>query len=216
MTTSPSPSRAAGGRLPRFDGAERALHWANTALFGVLAVTAALLYVGPLSAVVGRRALVRDVHVVAGLLWPVPFVVARLGPWSRRLRDDVRLLGRWDAHDSLWVRSLGRDPTLRLGKFHPGQKLNAAFTAGAIPVMLVTGSVMRWFDPFPVAWRTGATFVHDWLAVALFLAVGGHVAKALADPEAMAGMRQGRVGADWARRHHPRWHDELTSTEARR
>lgn len=32
-----------------------------------------------------------------------------------------------------------------MGKFHPGQKLNAAFTPGAIVVMLTTGSIMHWF-----------------------------------------------------------------------
>ena len=53
-----------------------------------------------------------------------------------------------------------------MGKFNAGQKLNAIFVAGCIPVMLATGGIMRWFDPFPLAWRTGATFVHDWTTLA--------------------------------------------------
>ncbi|MDP9386524.1 MAG: cytochrome b/b6 domain-containing protein, partial [Actinomycetota bacterium] len=148
------------------------------------------------------------VHVVAGVLLPVPWLVARLGPWSAALRADVGRLARWDAHDSRWLRSLGRDRAVRLGKFHPLQKLNAAFTAGSIPVMLATGAVMRWFEPFPVEWRTGATFVHDWVALALFVTVTVHVVKALGDGEAMRAMRGGWVSARWARRRHPRWHDE--------
>lgn len=207
--------RAAEGRadgdtlLLRFDGVERALHWANATLFLVLLATAAVLYVGPLSALVGRRPLVRDTHVVAGLLLPVPWVLARAGPWSAVLVADARRMARFDSLDRRWVRSLGRDPFARLGKFHPLQKLNAAFTAGAIPVMLVTGAIMRWFRPFPLEWRTGATFVHDWVSIGLFVAVTVHIAKALADRGALRGMWGGSVTTRWARRRHPRWADEV-------
>ena len=46
-------------RLVRFDRAERVLHWVNAALFGVLMATGAVLYVGPLSALVRRRSWTR-------------------------------------------------------------------------------------------------------------------------------------------------------------
>ncbi|HVM02202.1 MAG TPA: cytochrome b/b6 domain-containing protein [Acidimicrobiales bacterium] len=210
--TSPSgsgpPPTGPGGRLPRFDGAERFLHWATAALFLVLLATAAALYLAPLSAAVGRRPLVRDAHVAAGILLPVPWLVARGVMGNAALRADVRRLARWDAGDGRWLRSLGRDPFVRLGKFHPLQKLNAAFTAGAIGVMLATGVVMRWFEPFPLAWRTGATFVHDWLALAVAVVVALHVGKAMSDRQALSGMVRGSVSARWARRRHPRWHDE--------
>jgi formate dehydrogenase subunit gamma len=195
-------------RLRRFDAAERFLHWATAALFLVLMATAALLYLAPLSAAVGRRPLVRDVHVIAGLLLPAPWLFARGGLRSPALRADVRRLARWDPTDRRWLRSAGRDPFVRLGKFHPLQKLNAAFTAGTIVVMLATGAVMRWFEPFPLEWRTGATFVHDWLAVVLTVVVVIHIGKALSDREALGGMLRGSVRARWARRHHPGWSDE--------
>lgn len=212
-TTPSSSAPAAGvpGRLARFDRTERILHWATAALFAVLFATAAALYLAPLSAVVGRRPLVRDVHVVAGLLLPAPWLVARWLVRSPALRADVRRLARWDASDRRWMRSAGRDPFVRLGKFHPLQKLNAAFTAGAIGVLLGTGVMMRWFGPFPLRWRVGATFVHDWTSVLVFAVVVVHVAKALSDREALRGMLRGTVAARWARRHHPRWHDEETA-----
>jgi len=205
------PPSGFSGRLPRFDRNERVLHWVNAALFLVLMATAAALYIGPLSAVVGRRVLVRNIHVWVGLALPLPYLVARIGPWSAQLRADVRRLARFDTHDRRFVRTLGRDPAARLGKFHPGQKLNAAFTAGAIPVLLGTGIVMHWFDPFPLAWRTGATFVHDWVALGVFVAVSIHIVKATSDRQAMSGMWGGTVSDRWARRHHPRWHEELTT-----
>ena len=95
-------------RLARFDGCERLLHWVNAVLFLVLLATAAILYVGSLSAVVGRRELVRQVHVISGLLLPVPFLVALAGPWRRGLRADIRAFNRFDADDRRWLRTAGR------------------------------------------------------------------------------------------------------------
>jgi formate dehydrogenase subunit gamma len=102
-----------------------------------------------------------------------------------------------------------------MGKFNAGQKVNAIFVAGCIPVMLATGVIMRWFDPFPLAWRTGATFVHDWLAILLLAMIVGHIAKALAEPMALRAMRTGRVPSAHAEKHHPRWWQEVERTVLR-
>jgi formate dehydrogenase subunit gamma len=206
------PRRA---RLERFDGAEQALHWVNAGLFGVLLATAAILYIGQLSALVGRRELVRYVHVVCGLALPFPLLAARLGPWRRAFAEDVRSLARFDDDDRRWLRSFGRSKDVRMGKFHPGQKLNAAFTLGAIVVMVGTGSIMHWFRYFPVDWRTGATFVHDWLAITLAVVIAGHLRMALHDADARRGMTQGWVPTIWARRHRPKWYEEMTGHAAR-
>lgn len=195
----------------RFDRTERWLHWANAMLFLVLLATGMTLYVGPLSALVGRRVLVKDVHVISGLLLPVPLLLAYAGPWRAGLRRDVRRFARWSRDDERWLTSLGRRGSARMGKFNAGQKLNAIFVAGCIPLMLATGSIMRWFDPFPLAWRTGATFVHDWLALALLAVVTGHVAFALASPVALRSMRRGTMPADHVAQHHPRWWRELAA-----
>jgi formate dehydrogenase subunit gamma len=210
--TSPPAERE---RLVRFDRGERILHWVNAALFLTLIATAAILYVGPLSAAVGRRELVRHVHVWSGLALPVPLLLSAAGRWGAALRADIGRLNRWNADDRRWLRSLGRDPFVKLGKFNPGQKLNAAFTAGAIVVMLGTGSVMNWFHFFPVDWRTGATFVHDWMAVGIFVVVVGHIGTALSDPDALGGMVGGSVASRWARERRPRWYEEVAGQPAR-
>lgn len=203
-TTTRSPER-----LLRFDRGERWLHWVNAALFAVCMLTAAMLYLSPLSTLVGRRNLVRDVHVVAGLALPLPFLALLGGRWGAGFRRDVARLNRFSADDRRWLRSLGRDPFVRLGKFNPGQKLNAAFTAGSIILMVASGYVMRWFGPFPLAWRTGSTFVHDWTAFVLLLTITGHIAKAVSDREALRAMVRGTVSRGWARRRAPRWYAEV-------
>lgn len=197
------------GRVVRFDRAERLLHWTNALLFLVLLATGMTLYVGSLSALVGRRVLVKDIHVIAGFLLPVPLLLAYLGPWRAGVRHDVRRLARWTKADVTWLRSFGRRGRNQLGKFNAGQKLNAAFVAGTIPVMLATGAMLRWPQGFRVAHRTGATFVHDWIALGLLAVVVGHIGKALAEPLALRAMLRGTVPEKHVEAAHPRWWREI-------
>lgn len=196
----------AGGRLPRFSRAERWAHRATAALMGVCVLTAAFLYVPPLAELVGRRALVVIVHEWSGVALPVPVLV---GLGSRALRADLGLLNRFGPHDTRWLRAaLRRDkrPASRPAhKFNAGQKLYAAWAAGATLVMLGTG-LMMWFTHLtPLQWRTGATFIHDWLALTLGIVLAGHIGMAMGDPEARRGMRTGSVSRTWAEREHPLW-----------
>jgi len=201
-------------RILRFDAAERTLHWVNATLFLTVMGTAAVLYVGPLSAAVGRRDLIRHIHVWCGIALPAPLLLTIIGKWGAGFRADISRLNRWTKDDRRWMRSLGRDPYVQLGKFNPGQKLNASFVAGVIVVMLGTGSIMNWFHYFPVDWRTGATFVHDWIAVILFVVVIGHIGMALADPESLGSMIKGWVPARWAHDKRPRWYEEVQAGNA--
>jgi formate dehydrogenase subunit gamma len=178
-------------------------------------ITGAVLYWGELSSILGRRTLFKDIHVLAGIALPFPFLFAVAGRRGRALRRDLGALNRFSADDFRWLRSRGTDPTVRLGKFNPGQKLNAAFVAAALVTLLATGLVLRFFSPFPLAWRTGATFVHDWTALALGVAVTCHVWLAVADPDALRGMVSGKVPAWWARQNRPRWYQEQELNEER-
>ncbi|HEX4528030.1 MAG TPA: cytochrome b/b6 domain-containing protein [Acidimicrobiia bacterium] len=196
--------------LLRFDRRERALHWVNATLFGILMLTGAALYAGPVSAIVGNREVVRTIHVYSGILLPVPLLLAVLGRRGARLRTDLGRLNRWSRDDARWFRRRHR-AHVTLGKFNPGQKLNATFIAAAAIVMLGTGSIMKWFDLFPLDWRTGATFVHDWFALGIWAAVIGHILFAVRDGDALDGMIGGSVPAAWARTKAPLWYEELRS-----
>jgi formate dehydrogenase subunit gamma len=193
----------------RFDRGERLLHWSNAVLFLTLLVTGASLYVPQLSEIVKRRHLVKEIHVYAGVLLPVPLVLTLAsGRWGRAFRADVRRLNRWSADDRRWLRTRGRDRKVRIGKFNAGQKLNAAFVAGAIPVMLATGLIMRFPSHFSLSWRTGSTFVHDWVFLGLAVAITGHILFAVNDPLALRAMVRGWIPRSWARTHAPRWLEE--------
>lgn len=202
----PSPVRAAS-RLLRFDAVQRAAHWANAALFGVLMFTAIPLYFGSFFGVVFARHVIEEIHLWCGLCLPLPLVVSLLGPWGRRMRRDVRRFNYWTRQEIAWLLSFGRQP-LKADKFNPGQKLNALFVGAAIMIMLVTGSMLEWFRFFPVTWRTGATFTHDAFAYAIFIVVIGHVIMALTHPQSLRSMFTGRVTSKWAERHAPAWLEE--------
>jgi formate dehydrogenase subunit gamma len=211
-TGSATTGSATRPTLVRFDRVERLVHWTTAVLVGILIATGAVLYLGELSAIVGRRNLIRDIHVAAGLALPFPILVALFTPAGRGMRRDFRRINRWSADDRRWWRRAQR-PQVHLGKFNPGQKLNAAFLGGALVVMLMSGSIMRFFSPFPDSWRTGATSVHDWFALGIGISLIGHVMFATRDPIAMRAMRSGPVPEPWARTHWPLWHAEVTAND---
>jgi formate dehydrogenase subunit gamma len=207
MTTRLRKSRVVDGLL-RFTLAETWVHRSLTILMGICAFTAASLYFPPLAEIVGRRRLVVTVHEWSGIALPVPLLC---GLVSRAFRADVGRLGRFFPHDWKWLRIAAlhrRRESSLAGKFNAGQKLYAAFTVGAILVMIGTGVIM-WFPRLtPLTWRTGATFVHDWLALFIAAVIAGHVWLATSDPEARHGLRTGYVSRWWARDEHPLWRPE--------
>jgi formate dehydrogenase subunit gamma len=194
----PPPSQ-----LLRFTLPVRWIHWLTGGLLIICILTAAVLYNGSLAVVVGNRYLVEQIHVYSGFALPVPIL---FGLVSRSYRLDLRRLNRFSRHDWRWLRSkTRRDGRIPVGKFNAGQKLNASLSAGAIGALLITGTVMYFTHLTRLSWRSGATFVHDWFALALGLLVVGHILYALRDSEAMHGMLSGKVPLRWARRQHAAW-----------
>ena len=202
-----SPAEHTPATVRRFGRTERVVHWALAALMLICVLTAVILYNGALAIRVGHRQVIELIHVYCGFALPVPIL---LGLLSRAYRADLGRLNRFAPSDWRWLRSRRRrDGTIRVGKFNAGQKLNAALTAGAILVLLGTGTLMYFIGLVRLSWRTGATFAHDWFALALGLLILGHIYYAIKDPEARRGMRTGRVSTGWAREQHAAWADEL-------
>ncbi len=181
------------------------MHWSTAAVMVICIVTAAFLYVGPLAILAGRRRQIELIHVYAGFGLPVPIL---LGWLSRAFRRDAGRLNRFSPRDWEWLRTRDRrSGKIAVGKFNAGQKLNAAFVTGSILVMLGSGVMLFWPDvlSLPLSLRVGATFVHDWLALAILIVVLGHIWYAVREPEALQGMWTGRVPRTWAARHHAAW-----------
>jgi formate dehydrogenase subunit gamma len=205
--TRPAETPVGEPELARFGRPARWVHGLVAALMLVCIGTAAVLYLSPLQVLVGHRRAVELVHVWCGYALPVPLLAGLL---SAGYRAELRRLDRFTRHDWLWLRTrTRRDGRIPVGKYNAGQKLNGALSAGSIAVLLLTGIVMQATDLAPLAWRTGATWVHDWSALAVGLLVLGHTAFAVRDPIALRSLRTGTVPRSWALREHAAWAEEV-------
>ena len=189
--------------LVRFDAITRIVHWATAGLGIVVLLTGTILYVDQLSTKIGRRALIENVHVVCSWLSLVPLLVGVLLSRPGRRLADLAELSRWTKADRRWLRRSTR--TTPAGKFNGGQKLASALFAALFAMQLLTGSLMLWNKPFADSWRTGATYVHDWVYLALVVLVTGHVLEAIREPELLRSMIDGTVPRWYAERERPRW-----------
>jgi len=209
MSLTQAPAKSL--RVLRFDRVQRGAHWANALLFFSLMFTAIPLYFGSFFGVVFPRHLIEMIHLWSGLALPLPIIISLIGPWGRAMRHDVRRINYWTREEIHWMRTLGKS-TLEADKFNPGQKLNAIFVGVSILVMLVTGAMLQWFRIFPVPWRSGATFVHDVFAWAVFFVVIGHIVMALTT--ATRCVRSLRLGqSKLGERYAARWIQEEPSGE---
>ncbi len=192
------------GYIERFTRTERAVHWVHaTAFFGLLA-TGLALYVPRLSILVGRRPLLKDLHVYTAVAWIAALVlVVALGD-RRRLRKTVRELDEFDRDDLDWLR-LRPAPQ---GRFNAGQKINAALTAALALLFAVSGSLL-WLGERDHRFQFASTILlHDWLMYLSLALLVGHLYLALIYPatrHSLRGMTSGSVRSDWAERHHPKW-----------
>jgi formate dehydrogenase subunit gamma len=190
--------------IERFSPTERAVHWVHATAFLVLLATGLALYVPALSVAVGRRPLLKDIHVYTAVAWITALVLVVVLGDRRRLRATVRELETFDADDMLWLRRYPRPQ----GRFNAGQKVNATLTAAFAVLFAVSGSLL-WLGERDHRFQLASTILlHDWLTlISLFLLVG-HLYLALIYPatrHALRGMTVGTVRRDWAERHHPKW-----------
>ncbi len=196
--------------MKRFTPIERFAHRSIAILMLILIASASALYIPDISILIGNRGIVKTIHSVSGFLLPIPLIIAVFFPVFRM---NMRELNRFHPHDFAWLKRQDSDsikgeldnPDSVYGKFNAGQKLNAAFSFGAILIMFATGMVMFFSSLFTDDIRTGATFVHDWLTLAIVVVLTGHIYMAMKDAQARMGMRSGGVTRSWASEHHPQW-----------
>lgn len=180
------------------------MHWVHASAFVVLLGSGLCLYLPSLAEAVGRRPLLKSIHVYTAVAWAVALTLVVLLGDRASLRRTVREIDLFDADDRRWLRGR-RAPQ---GRFNAGQKLNAIVTAAFAFLFALTGFFL-WYGERDTRFRLpSALLVHDWLTyVSLFLFLG-HLYLTLVYPRtrhALSGMTRGWVREDWARRHHRKW-----------
>ncbi len=191
-------------RIPRFNRTERAVHWVHAAAFFVLLGSGLCLYLPSLAELVGRRGLLKSIHIYTAIAWAIALVAIVVVGDRRSLRRDLREVEFWDADDRRWFR--GR--TAPQGRLNAGQKLNTIFTAAFSLLFVITGFFL-WYGERDTRFRSpNALLVHDWLTYASVILLTGHLYLSLVYPKtrhSLNGITRGWVREDWARRHHAKW-----------
>jgi len=163
-----------------------------------------VLWFPTLSIWVGRRSLVKEIHIWTAVGWAAAIALIVLLGDRQGLRSDWREIESIDGDDRRWLR--GRK--VPQGRFNAGQKLNSIVTA-AFALLFAVSGVLLWLAARESSFRwDGPIVVHDALTVLSLALVLGHLYLALVHPttrHALRGMTQGDVREDWARKHHPKW-----------
>jgi formate dehydrogenase subunit gamma len=197
-------------RLPRFNRTERAVHWVHAAAFLVLLATGLCLYLPSLAELVGRRPLLKNIHIYTALAWAIVLVLIVVAGDRRSLRRAVREVELFDADDRAWF----RNPHTPSGRLNAGQKLNTVATAAFALLFAITGFFL-WYGERDTRFRFGTTLlIHDWLTYISLLLFLGHLYLSVIYPatrHSLNGITRGWVREDWARRHHAKWAEKVAA-----
>jgi formate dehydrogenase subunit gamma len=191
-------------RLRRFSRTERAVHWVHAAAFLVLLATGLALYLPSLSELVGRRPLLKSIHVWTAVAWIVALVfVVAIGD-RRSLRATLREVDLFDGDDRDWL--LRRGPPQ--GRLNAGQKVNTIVTGVFAVLFAITGALL-WYGERDTRFRFAQTIlIHDWLTYVSLVLFLGHLYLSVIHPRtrhSLTGITRGWVYEDWARQHHAKW-----------
>jgi formate dehydrogenase subunit gamma len=199
-------------RLARFTRTERAVHWIHATAFLILLGSGLCLYLPSLAEAVGRRPLLKSIHIYTAVAWAVALVLVVVVGDRAALRRTAHEIDMFDADDRRWLRGA----RARSGRLNAGQKLNAIFTAVFAILFAITGFFL-WYGERDTRFRLpAALLVHDWLMYASLFLFLGHLYLGLlhrTTRHALNGITRGWVREDWARRHHAKWADSQAGPE---
>jgi formate dehydrogenase subunit gamma len=191
-------------RIRRFTRTERAVHWVHAAAFLVLLATGLALYLPSLSELLGRRPLLKSIHVYTAVAWIVALVFVVAVGDRASLRATLREIDLFDRDDREWLKR--RHPPQ--GRLNAGQKVNAILTAVFALLFAVSG-VLLWYGERNTRFRFAQTIlIHDWLTYVSFFLFVGHLYLSVIHPRtrhSLTGITRGWVYEDWAREHHAKW-----------
>jgi formate dehydrogenase subunit gamma len=195
---------SSGERLLRFSRTERTLHWVHAAAFCVLLASGLCMYLPSLAEIVGRRPLLKTIHLYTALAWAIAIVLIVAFGNRRALYATFREVEYFDADDGNWL--IGRRAPQ--GRLNAGQKLNTIVTA-AFAILFAISGFFLWYGERDTRFQIpNALLLHDWLMYASLILFLGHLYLALILPKtrhSLNGITRGWVREDWAARRHAKW-----------
>ncbi|MGA7813941.1 formate dehydrogenase subunit gamma [Caballeronia sp.] len=202
-----------GNRLiVRYTPNERTNHWITAITFVLLALSGLAMFHPAMSwlyAIFGGGQWTRILHPFVGCVMFLSFLILALRFWRHNYLDKM---------DIQWMKQIddvlnNREEKLpAIGKYNAGQKLLFFTMVVCLLALLASGIVIwrRYFSVyFPIEIIRFAVVVHAAAAFVLMVGIVVHIYAALWIKGSIGAMTRGTVTYGWARKHHPRWFEEI-------
>lgn len=198
--------------IQRYTPNERSNHWITAICFVLLAVSGLAMFhpaTSWMAVFLGGGQWTRILHPFIGLVMFASFAVLVLRFWHHN---------RIDQADKQWMRQIGdvlnnrEDKLPRIGMYNAGQKILFFVLIASMVGLLLSGIVIWrayfsiWF-PIEIV-RLGA-LLHAFCATVLICAIIVHIYAAFWVKGSIGAMVRGTVTYGWARKHHPRWFEQV-------
>ena len=213
-----SPNRSVGKDrdgnplIQRYTKNERSNHWVTAICFILLAVSGLAMFhpaTSWMAVFLGGGQWTRILHPFIGLVMFVSFAILVLRFWHHN---------RMDAADKQWLRQMDdvlnnrEDKLPKIGMYNAGQKILFFVLIASMVGLLLSGIVIwRAYVSFyfPIEIVRLAALLHAFSAFVLICSIIVHIYAAFWVKGSIGAMVRGTVTYGWARKHHPRWFEEV-------
>jgi formate dehydrogenase subunit gamma len=209
-----TPTRDKDGNplIERYSKNDRSNHWVTAICFILLAVSGLAMFhpaTSWMAMFLGGGQWTRILHPFIGLVMFVSFALLVVRFWHHN---------RIDQADKQWLKQMddvlnNREEKLpKIGMYNAGQKLLFFALIGCMVGLLLSGIVIwrAYFAfYFPIDVVRFAALLHAFCAFVIICAIVVHIYAAFWVKGSIGAMVRGTVTYGWARKHHPRWFEEV-------
>lgn len=209
-----TPTRDKDGNplIERYSKNDRSNHWVTAICFILLAVSGLAMFhpaTSWMAMFLGGGQWTRILHPFIGLVMFVSFALLVVRFWHHN---------RIDQADKQWLKQMddvvnNREEKLpKIGMYNAGQKLLFFALVGCMVGLLLSGIVIwrAYFAfYFPIDVVRFAALLHAFCAFVIICAIVVHIYAAFWVKGSIGAMVRGTVTYGWARKHHPRWFEEV-------
>jgi len=197
----------------------RILHWVHLVSFCVLFLTGLILFI-PQLGFLAQDSWTRVIHRIGAVIFIVaPLIYIPLN-WESA-KKGIKDAFTWGATDIGWLKAApayyftgdekGMPPQ---GHMNTGQKLWWFIVLVSGAIFVLTGIIMWFFKTIaPSALLQWMVFLHDIAFIVSGAMLFVHIYLGVIHPlmtESWKAITKGTLSADYARKHHAKWYDEVT------
>ncbi len=205
--------------VERYDKPTRVLHWVHLVAFCLLFLTGLVLFI-PQLGIIAQDSWTRVIHRIAAIILIIAPLIYIPMNWTATKRG-VKKAFSWGTDDIGWLKAapryyfLGDEKGMPpQGSMNTGPKVWVFFGAILRVIFILTGLVM-WFakttaSPGVLQWMV---LLHDITFIISGAMLFVHIYLGVIHPlmtESWRAIVRGKVSAEYAKKHHGLWYDEIT------